>query len=316
MKLLLSNNKISAGFKPFRDLITSENKHFATAPLLGIILFACAFVVFRACGLFFEADDFRFLWWAFDRQAEPWKAFTDPPLFANYYRPVVSLLWWVHYQLFGVNEYMHHLALGFWWTAIFVLCFFWNQRKENSLSGFLACVILFSSWAMHDLIQWKSWLTTISSLVLHLSALTVLLHYNKNATRLKLAFFIFLFLAASWAKESARFTILFTSLALVLGSTELKRPNKYKLSVLIGILWLVLFFTSSAVKGYAFSFSQFFFDFRTTIPNISYYADVILGNTYVKVFAFIAVSLALLGDGWRHLWRIGLSAFGASLLFC
>lgn len=131
-----------------------------------------------------------------------------------------------------------------------------------------------------------------------------------------MAFFILLFLAASWAKESARFTILFTSLAFVLGSTDLKRPNKYKLSALIGILWLALFFTSSAVKGYAFSFSQFFFQFSTTIPNISYYADVIWGNTYVKVFAFLAVSLALLGDGWRHLWRIGLSACVASLLFC
>jgi hypothetical protein len=280
--------------------------------MLGLILAVALLMILRVCNLIFEYDDFRFLWWAFHRGSEPWLAFTDPPLFANYYRPIVSLLWWVHYQLFGLNYTLHHLAFALWWLAIVLLTYTWNRREGNALAGLLSAMVLLSSFSFHELVIWKSWLTSVSSLVFHLLTLLCLWHYLKKPHWLTLLGMVILFLTASLCKESARFCLLFTTNAVIFSCPGGTRLRKGLLSALCAVLWLGLLLSSSPLKGYAFSHAQHFFEFQRTFQNLGHFAFYIYGNPFNQILSGLAITILLWPGANRPWWPLLLSLGAAA----
>src|SRR5690606_21444189 len=113
---------------------------------LSVCLLIAILFVARAAGLLFEFDDFRYLWWADQHLWTPWTAFMDAPLFKAYYRPVVSLIWWLHYVLFGMEHYLHQMAVGAWWFSICLLLYLISRKLWNSATGFMVTLIFFAMY--------------------------------------------------------------------------------------------------------------------------------------------------------------------------
>lgn len=280
-----------------------KTKYPADFLLKGILGITGFLILARTSNLFFEADDFRFLWWAFTHFTKPWEAFTDPPLFANYYRPVISLVWWLHSWLFGLNAYYHQLALGAWWLLILGLVFHWNKKLDCALSGFIAGVILLSSLPMQDIIVWKSWLTTCCSLVFHLSTLLFIQKYlNHPGKRRLLGFFIF-FILASLAKESSRFLLLFTCNTLIFFHPSDAGKRKAVLSAIIGLLWSGFFLSSYTLVTSASNITNSLLQVHQSISALCFFASTLYANPCIELIAYMAITTCLCKEASRFYWK-------------
>ncbi len=202
----------------FQDREFSYREYWKTFDLwmVGICLALGFLMICRSAGLLFQGDDLRYLWWCQDRLHQPWMIFTDPPIFGDYFRPVIALLWWLHYIIFGMNEFFHQMALSLWWLSIALLLYRINRIQLTSLAGFFACLVFFSLYAPGYLLLWKSWLTSIVSIVFQLAALSALSVYLQKENRFSLFSYFAFFLLACFSKESAVVCLPCTSAALIL----------------------------------------------------------------------------------------------------
>lgn len=281
-----------------------EKKTPTTKIILFGILILTGFLIFsRTANLFFELDDFKFLWWSITRIHEPWKAFTDPSLFANYYRPVISLVWWFHSLCFGINAYYHQMALGVWWLLVVGLVFYWNTNEQDELSGFIAGIILLASLAVQDLIVWKSWLTTCCSVVFHLLTLICLQKHLQQPHKRKLWGMLFFFVLAALSKESARLILLFTCSAVILTFPGKSRKEKQPLLFIIFPLWCFFLLTSNTLRSLLIHKAGAVFHFAASIPDLSYFAYTIIDNNWLELITYIAITISLSKDNPRFLWR-------------
>jgi hypothetical protein len=192
------------------------------------------------------------------------------------------------------------------------LVYSWFRTSVHKLVGLFACMILLSSESFIDLVSWKSWLTSISSLVLHLAALQMLSCYLSKQTVQKIVGFVFFYLAASFAKESARACLLFTSSALIFSATTITRKQKAGLFSLVLMLWLSLFFTSNSIQGYTSYMTSHLTDVKTILHNTAHFAHAILGQPVLQILAFASITVLLYHKQKKYillLWAIGTLLF-------
>ncbi len=194
----------------------------------------------------FEADDLRFLWWANQNLSSPWAAFYDEPLFGQYYRPIVSVVWWLHVRLFGLHHAYHQWMVGMWWAASVLLLFQLSRSTKSPLAGFLSMLMLMCMYAGVNPLVWKSWLTTICSVVFQLAALLVLLRCVCGFTYIRLLLWALFSVMAFLSKESAIFCLPATSFVLIaFASTISLRLRFALLSTLIGMTCVVIYCSPS-----------------------------------------------------------------------
>ncbi len=268
-------------------------------PLLGICLGIGAVKVARTAGLIFEKDDLRFLWWAYENVLNPWKAFVDPPLFGFYYRPLVSLVWWLHYVLFDLNPFLHQIAVGAWWLSILVFVYYWCKRYGSETAGFLAVLVFLCGNTGHNLLLWKSWLTTTVSIVFQLAALTLLFKSLVSPSRLKYLFFFVMFIFACFSKESALLCLPFTSLALILCSESAPRKRKVFLITTVALIGITIFFLTPALRRIVFQSVNLQWNVSSFIVTSCFYAEVVWGNIYLQIIGFLLVTAFVLICGLR-----------------
>ncbi len=255
------------------------------------VLFVC-----RTSGFLFLTDDLRYLWWCYERSMAPWMAFLDPPLFANYYRPVNELIWWLHYMFFGVDPFLHQIASGVWWLFIPVLLYMWNRRAAAPIAGFFACLLFFSFTASWQLILWKSWLSSTGSIVFQLAALSALQCYSTNPQRKSVILFVVFFLCACLCKESARFCLPLTAGVYILFSPSLTIRSKIKALTGVALFGGLFFFSSSSLTSYAFH-SWSYANLKQFTVDAAYYSQYIWGNSITNAICITFTSLSFFADG-------------------
>jgi len=281
--------------------------------LLGICLAIGGLMVFRTAGLVFEKDDLRFLWWAHERSAEPWRAFVDPPLFSNYYRPVISLVWWLHWRLFGADAAAHQAAVGVWWLAIVALLFAWGKRQGYAVMGLLICLVFFSTGPGHSTLLWKSWLTAICAIVFHLATLHALHGYLHQPAGFRLFETALFFLLASFSKESALFCLPFTTSALILCTENVSRKTRKNLLIGVFLLAGVVILSTATLKGMFVRRSAMLLDLQSMFYHSSLFAHSLWSPAHwseshsaLKIIGLIAVTGHFLMAGRGGSWRFGL----------
>ena len=278
--------------------------------LLGFCLALGGLMVSRSAGLLFQGDDLRFMWWAHERLHQPWRAFSDPPLFALYYRPILSLIWWFHYLLFGTNEFMHQMAVGCWWLLLQVLLYGIGRIVLSRMAGFLSCLFFLSFCSPGSLILWKSWITITTSLLFQYFALIALyLYFQRQSLRYLGGYLIFAALAC-FSKESALLCLPITSIALLL-AFPLSVP---RILALVGgaLAFVANFYIVKSRTAFLYqpiTISQ-------AIEQLSFFSHHILEAPGVQVFCACVIGAAYLEWGkWRMAGRIGVLLSAAFVWF-
>lgn len=270
---------------------------------IGILLITGVIMIFRTADFFFEADDLKFLWWAATHPLEPWRAFTDPSLFGFYYRPVISLVWWLHSLCFGIDAHYHQMALGIWWLLIIGLVYYWTSKEAGILAGFAAGLFLLASLPMQNLIVWKSWLTTCCSVVFHFITLISLQRYLVQSSKKMLWLFIVFFVLASLSKESARFILLFTCGSLILVHPGKNRIDRKFILSLVCTLWFFFLISSHTLRDYLSLNSRSFMHFQDALPNFCFFASTLFSNHWIAFITYLAVTYYFCMDKPVFFWR-------------
>ncbi|MFH1737421.1 MAG: hypothetical protein ABIH23_00335 [bacterium] len=300
-------------FERVSSEIRNERIRWTTADflMLAVCLVVGFLMVTRTAGLLFEKDDLRFLWWAHERTAEPWKAFVDPPLFSNYYRPIISIVWWLHLRLFGPDPFAHQMALGLWWLSIPVLLFLWGKRHGCAVMGFFCCLVFLSIKPGHNTLLWKSWLTAICAIVFHLSTLLALRSHIQRPSKIGLVRVVIFYLAASFSKESALFCLPFTTCALILTAEDVPWKRRRSLLLVIVLLTGTLFLTTATLKGMVLNRIKVLSHFDDLFIHASFFSQTLWTSWFLKTTGLIIVTAHLCMAGKKSIWR-----FAVSLVAC
>ncbi len=280
---------------------------FRDVLFLGICVAFAVLLLSRTTGLLFEKDDLRYLWWAHTHQSEPWQAFVEPPLFADYYRPVVSLVWWLHWTVFQASPFAHQIAFGMWWLAILVLMYLWGRNEEGELSGLFPGLVFLSVIPIQNVLVWKSWLTVVCELTFFLSALLCLRSLIKRPSKKKWTMTFVFFLAACLCKESALLSLPFTFGTLILVSQQISLRQRIALLLPTFILAGALFVVTPTLKRFIFEEGKVLLGPAYVFDSISYYASVIWSSLFLKAVGFFVVSYHLYMAGKK--WLPGTVAF-------
>ncbi len=288
----------------------------------GLLLLATAIalampLLFRASSLFFSVDDYRFLWWAYKRADAPWMAFFDPPLFETYYRPIVSLIWWLQYTLLGVEPFYYQMTLSLMWLGILVLLFFWGWRQRSVWAGGFIVLFFLGNHGGHQWIFWKSWYTSLSSVFFQLLALWILYSYlRRPGWGRAIALVIFILLA--WlSKESAVFCLPITSTALILSMRDIpwKRRGLVLVSILIGTF--LLFANHDTVRSLFQAHAGRDHGFADQVKLLGYYGEELWGHLWWILLGYILITLLHIQDDGIYAWRfvVSILVLGIALIF-
>jgi len=269
--------------------------------LLGICILLGLIMTRRTSGLLFEKDDLRYVWWAYSHQFQPWDAFTEPALFSDYYRPVVLLVWWFHWILFGASAFGHQLAFSLWWLAIFVLAYAWGRKQDGPAAGFFPCLVLLSATPIQDVLVWKSWLTVICEIVFFLSALLSLRGLLADPSKKKVFFTFLLFLAACLSKESGLLSLPLAYATLILMSKEASFKKKGILLAVTFLLAGIVFTLTPTLKRFMYHGGTELFNVAYVFDSISYYSTVVWSSSFLKTIGVITITLHLYWGGKKSL---------------
>jgi len=133
---------------------------------LIILLGAALVLASQSFGVYVRTDDLDWLQRTVKDAAQPWRAFQLGPLFDNYYRPVVHLVWLVNYWLWGFEFWGYQLVLVLFWLGSGLLVFSLGKRCGGEAAGHVALVFFLFHDVSLRLVWWKSWFTILTELPL------------------------------------------------------------------------------------------------------------------------------------------------------
>ncbi len=214
--------------------------------LLVLVLLIC----YPAANSYFHSDDFFFL--AVSRYIDnPLYFFADHFPGSLYYRPSGQLFWWLTYQLFGINHYLHnitnlvlHVLVA---TLFYRLLRFFNNSPRVSL-------VVAALFLIHPAtISTALWLSNRFDLLATLFCLISLLgtlHYLQKPHYQYLLLSLLGALLAITSKELAYLLPIVTTVAVVTFPYHNRRPSLRNGLLVIGLhaaLALALFLLRSRV---------------------------------------------------------------------
>jgi hypothetical protein len=238
----------------------------------------------------FESDDLRFLWWAKENLQTPWVAFYDAPLFGNYYRPIISIVWWFHYLIFGADDFCHQWMTGIWWFAAVGLLFQLSKQRLSPLAGFASILAFLCMYAGVNPIVWKSWLTTICSVTFQLASLLTL---NMCLQRISFNRFLCWILFSGCAflsKESAIICLPLTSITMIFFETNRTLKIRFLFIIFMLVMAACAFYSAPNLRFFlSYGSSQVSFQ-QTWLPLAGFFAGAIWTSWYL-IFAGIVLIL-------------------------
>ena len=261
---------------------------------LSVCLLIAILFVARAAGLLFEFDDFRYLWWADQHLWTPWTAFMDAPLFKAYYRPVVSLIWWLHYVLFGMEHYLHQMAVvrgGFRLSA--------SLSDQSEIMEFCHGVYgnfdIFAMYASHSTLVWKSGLPQQAASLFRLGCIYLLLLLFEKTSYTRYFFLVLILVLALLTKESAQLCLPCTLTAFLIMDNPLTKKQRGTILALVWGIAVLVLMSNSVIRGYAGDSLELMTRLdRAYFNDISFFAGRIWGYYPLVIIALIAAIYAFL----------------------
>ena len=277
-------------------------------PMFVIGMALAALYVGQTLNFLFESDDFRFLWWAYQNINSPWAAFYDAPLFGEYYRPIVSLVWWIHYRFFGTVDYYHQLMTGLWWMASVGLLFHLVRVRVSSAAGLAAMLALLCMYAGVNPIVWKSWLTTICSVTFQLAALLALHSSIQRTSVIRLSVWLFLCACAFLSKESAIICLPLTTTVMIVVTSASWKKKIGLLSVVVVITTITLMYVPSLNSLSQIGYSKTNHLGQSYIF-ASYYAGLVWTSAFLQGIGFLLIlSTSATKTNWRIIGSLFIGA--------
>ncbi|MDD5341238.1 MAG: hypothetical protein PHC97_02240 [Patescibacteria group bacterium] len=298
-----------------------KNNKFTLLVLLGLIVLNLGLFSFNLNN-FFLSDDFDWLSLTKNSAHNLGDYFS-----ANYYgergvggsyRPLVNLMFWLNYQIGGLNPLPYHLTSLFFHIGVcfliylLILILFEGSREKRKIA--ILAAVLFSLLPNHsEAVIWISAIADPMATFFYLLAFYLYLLFRKN----KKLYFVLLstlfFVFALLTKELA-ITLPFLILAWEIFEAQANKLFKFKDIILRTLAyWLILigyfvlrYLSIGLVFGYyaqekfKFDFFQIFKMFVSLITDLFFFGrlrvsltDFFISNDLVFVFLFVILLLCL-----------------------
>jgi len=224
----------ASGFSP-RGWWSRARAHLAFMLLLALLAWHGA----TSFGVYLHRDDFRWLHRTVADSSRPWNIFVEP-LFSNYYRPVAHAIWLLDYYLWGFQFGGYQFNLVAIWLGGIILTYVVGTRLNGPLAGFVAAALLGLNNVHLMMVTWKSWVISLTEILLLLGWCTCFLSWVDGGRRARLAAWLALAALATLTKESAPLIVSAAFLVCVVARGEAPPPGGPGSSPLARRRWLLL----------------------------------------------------------------------------
>lgn len=161
------------------------------------------------------------------------------------FRPVISVLYYIGYTLWGSNQAYYYLMNGAFFSGAMVFLYLLIKMLHSRTAGMIAVLLYLFLDSSFILISKMNFTTTIAEMFFIMASLYCSIHYFEKKDRLSLAGAIVLGILAFFSKEQSMVIIPAVNIIYLLHKKELGTKTRV-IAIAVNILPLVLLYIVTA----------------------------------------------------------------------